>query len=143
MSAVEYRQWLPLPALNAGGYRQWLPVCAAMVAGGYRQWLPPTISIDLLSTYSLTTSALSRGVSPVGPRRSTVIDEHTLTNPHMHVKARELYTAWCAWCASTGETPGSEVTFADAMSRKQYLKRKARGVMSYVGIGLLAPEDAA
>jgi putative DNA primase/helicase len=57
-----------------------------------------------------------------------------------HVKARELFGAWSAWCHVNGEDAGTEKAFAAVLEQRGIEKVK-RGSMVYIGIGLAADED--
>src|SRR5690606_13824187 len=51
------------------------------------------------------------------------LEEQTITNPHMWVRARELYQRWCEWCVQNGEQATSEVAFAESMRTRGFEKR--------------------
>jgi putative DNA primase/helicase len=69
------------------------------------------------------------------------LEERTTAGQYAHVRARELFGAWSSWCHGAGESPGSEVTFAEALARRGFDKVKRAGYVTYVGIGLLADDD--
>lgn len=70
------------------------------------------------------------------------LDERTQSNPNAVENARELFSAWCVWCRDSGEEPGSEVAFAEAMSRRGFDKKRRSGGRFYVGLLMLAQPGA-
>lgn len=66
------------------------------------------------------------------------LDEWTQPSPAGYVKARELFLDWTRWCHDNGETPGTEVVFAEALKRRGYDKKNRNVGRVYVGIILLA-----
>lgn len=65
------------------------------------------------------------------------LEERTTAGQYAHVRARELFGAWSSWCHACGESPGSEVSFAEALARRGVEKVKRGGCMTYVRLGLL------
>ncbi|MFF7690570.1 phage/plasmid primase, P4 family [Streptomyces syringium] len=73
------------------------------------------------------------------------LDDRTIQSPHAVVKARELFSAWSAWCHQNGYAAqvGSEVAFAESMQRRGH-EKKARNVgRVYLGLMLNGQEDEA
>ncbi len=68
------------------------------------------------------------------------LEERTTAGQYAHVRARELFGAWSSWCHKSGEQPGSEVTFSEALARRGFEKRKRGGYQTYIGLGMLADE---
>lgn len=69
------------------------------------------------------------------------LEERTIKNPHSVVKARELFTAWTAWCQASGEQYGSEVSFAESMTNRGYDKKTRNGSRHYIGLMLAGTDD--
>ncbi|MDH2393351.1 phage/plasmid primase, P4 family [Streptomyces sp. HNM0663] len=69
------------------------------------------------------------------------LDERALITPHGAVKARDLFTAWSRWCAENGEQPGSEVTFAESMTKRGHEKKKRSAGQFYLGLMLAGTDD--
>lgn len=65
------------------------------------------------------------------------IDEMCIAAPHVHVGHRELLSAWRAWCADTGELPGSDREFGRAIEDRGYPPRKTNTGKRYGGIALV------
>jgi putative DNA primase/helicase len=89
----------------------------AWALGGYHDYAahdldPPRAVLDRTNAYRLSSDALGR-----------YLDEHTIESQFGYVRARELYSDWAAWCHQTGEEPGTEVSFAEAMTRRGYEKK--------------------
>lgn len=71
------------------------------------------------------------------------LDERAILSPHAVIKARELFSAWSAWCHGTGELPGSEVTFAESLARRGHEKTRRSSGQVYLGLMLAAENDEA
>jgi putative DNA primase/helicase len=69
------------------------------------------------------------------------LDERTIKNPHSLVKARELFTAWSAWCSASGEQPGTEKGFAESLERRGYAKKRVTAGQIYQGLMLAGTDD--
>lgn len=112
-----------------------LPAALAWAVRGYRQYdlnglaAPATVT-ERTAEYRVASDVLAR-----------FLEERTTAGQYAHVRARELFGAWSAWCHTNGEQPGSEVTFAEALGRRGFEKVKRAGYMTYVGMGLLADDD--
>jgi putative DNA primase/helicase len=105
-----------------------LPVVLAWAFDGYREYAirgldPPKAVLERTDAYRLSSDSLGR-----------FLDEHTIATPAGYVRARELYSAWTAWCHATGEEPGSEVVFAEAMERHGFEKKRRSIGMVYLGL---------
>lgn len=101
---------------------------------GYRAWAegglqPPATIRQRTEAYRVASDTVGR-----------FLDEQTVESALARVGARDLYNAWTSWCDATGERPGTEVTFAEAMGARGCPKRKSHGVQMYLGIGLKADE---
>jgi len=70
------------------------------------------------------------------------LEEQTITNPHMWVRARELYQRWCEWCVQNGEQATSEVAFAESMRTRGFEKRSRNVGRVYIGLGLVTNSEA-
>ncbi len=114
-----------------------LPGILRWLVDGYRDWndngLDEPASVTAATeAYRATSDALGR-----------FLDECVHQTPFGTVKARELFGLWSSWCHENGETPGSEVTFAEAMSQRGLKKTKRNGVQTYIGLMLLDSSEAA
>ncbi|WP_331755846.1 primase-like DNA-binding domain-containing protein [Streptomyces sp. NBC_01643] len=69
------------------------------------------------------------------------LDERTIKNPHCTIKARELFTAWSAWCSSSGEQAGTEKSFADSLGQRGYTKKRTNAGQVYQGLMLAGTDD--
>lgn len=107
-----------------------LPAVLGWLVEGYKQYADvglaaPDAVMARTDEYRASSDALGR-----------FLEERTHANPNDAVGARELYTAWCEWCRHNGEEIGSEMSFAEAMSRRGIgKKRRAAGVV-YPGVML-------
>lgn len=65
-----------------------------------------------------------------------------MATPHGRVRARELFTAWTAWCHATGEQPTTEKAFAESLANRGYTnKRGTGGAKIYQGLMLTEADD--
>jgi putative DNA primase/helicase len=92
----------------------------AWAVEGYRQYVAngdrlnePSAVLHATTDYKIASDALAKFISDM-----------CTTGPHIHVGHRELFTAWRAWCADTGELPGTEKEFGLAVEDKGYPARK-------------------
>ncbi|MEU9148690.1 phage/plasmid primase, P4 family [Streptomyces sp. NPDC048349] len=69
------------------------------------------------------------------------LEERTIRNPHGVIKARDLFTAWTAWCQASGEQSGSEVSFSESMATRGYEKKTRNGTRHYIGVMLAGTDD--
>ncbi|HEY3925011.1 MAG TPA: phage/plasmid primase, P4 family [Acidothermaceae bacterium] len=114
---------LELPAVLAWCWQGWLDYAANGLA-------PPAAVTERTAAYRTDSDAIAR-----------FLDERTIaTSDNGTTPARALFHAWTDWCKDSGEQPGSEVTFADAMRRRNHEKTKRHGVMTYLGIILANTE---
>lgn len=67
--------------------------------------------------------------------------ERCIETPHGTTRARDLFGAWSAWRHQNGEQPGTEVAFAEAMSRRGIEKTRRKTGMTYTGVMLAGTED--
>ncbi|QRX90847.1 DNA primase family protein [Streptomyces noursei] len=110
----------------------------AVLAWTYEGWLdyqaqglnPPEAVRVRTAAYQAASDVLAR-----------FLDEHTLTNPHGVVRARDLFTAWSKWCHDNGETPGSEVSFAESMDKRGHTKTRRNTGQVYLGLMLAGTDD--
>ncbi|NUW33423.1 bifunctional DNA primase/polymerase [Nonomuraea sp. SMC257] len=108
-----------------------------VIAWAYQGWLdyqqqglnPPDAVRRRTEAYQADSDALGR-----------FLDERTMKNPHSHVKARELFTAWTQWCYVNGEDPGSEKAFAESMGQRGHEKKRGSGGFTYRGLVLMADD---
>lgn len=112
-----------------------LPAVLAWIVEGHRDWHEhgldePTQVLEATAKYQAASDVLGR-----------FLDDGCLLSPHATVKARQLYSAWQAWCHTNGEDAGTEVVFANAMLDRGFTKTKRNGTMTYLGLGLAADED--
>lgn len=110
-----------------------LPAILGWLVDGYHMYTesgglaPPDAVTRRTAAYQASSDALAR-----------FLEERTQANANATTTARELFQAWAHWCTHNGETSGSEVTFAEAMSRRGFeKKRRAQGYL-YPGLMLLA-----
>lgn len=112
---------------------------SAVLAWVYAGWLdyqkqglnPPDAVRARTEEYQAASDALGR-----------FLDTETLANVHSFVKARDLFTRWSEWCRDTGETAGSEVSFAESMSHRGFAKKRSSGGQVYRGLMLAGREEA-
>ncbi|WP_143668807.1 DNA primase family protein [Streptomyces sp. b62] len=111
----------------------------AVLAWIYEGWLsyqeqqglnPPEVIRVRTQEYQASSDVLGR-----------FLDEKTIKNPHGIVKARELFTAWAAWCSASGEQPGTEKGFAESLGRRGYTKKRVTSGQVYPGL-LIAGTDS-
>ncbi|WP_331722230.1 phage/plasmid primase, P4 family (plasmid) [Streptomyces sp. NBC_00104] len=69
------------------------------------------------------------------------LEERTVSSPHAVVRARELFTAWTAWCHSSGEQSGTEKAFAESMANRGYVKKDRNIGRVYLGVMLAGVDD--
>jgi putative DNA primase/helicase len=109
------------------------PAVLAWALDGYLDYTargldPPVVVRDRTNAYRISSDALGR-----------YLDEHTIKTAQVgYARARELYSAWAAWCHETGEEPGSENTFSEAMVRRGYEKNRRAIGNVYVGLVMAA-----
>ncbi|MEU4235108.1 phage/plasmid primase, P4 family [Nonomuraea sp. NPDC026600] len=111
----------------------------AILAWAYQGWLdyqqqglnPPEAVRKRTEAYQADSDALGR-----------FLDERIITNPHSHVKARDLFAAWNQWCYDNGEMPTPEKAFADSMSQRGFAKKRGAAGVAYHGLMLAAPDDS-
>jgi putative DNA primase/helicase len=111
----------------------------AVLAWAYRGWLdyqqqglnPPEAVKARTEEYQASSDVLGR-----------FLEERTINSPHAFVKARELFTDWAAWCHSSGEQAGSEVSFAESMGHRGFAKKRSSGGQVYRGLMLAGREEA-
>lgn len=110
-----------------------------ILAWVYQGWLdyqdqglnPPEAVRARTEAYQADSDALGR-----------FLNERTIKTPHGVVRARELFTAWSAWCHSSGmkaEDIGTEVSFAASMKARGY--EKAKRSIGAVWLGLMIASD--
>ncbi|MEV0440903.1 phage/plasmid primase, P4 family [Streptomyces spectabilis] len=110
----------------------------AVLAWAYEGWLtyqaqglnPPEAVRARTAAYQADSDVLAR-----------FLDERAITNPHSAVKARDLFTAWSAWCHASGEQPGNEAAFADSMTKRGHEKTRRRTGQFYLGLMLAGTDD--
>lgn len=114
----------------------------AVLAWVYRGWLdyqdrglnPPQAVRARTEAYQADSDALGRFLA-----------EKTIKNTHGVVKARELFTAWSAWCHSSGlkdDVVGTEVTFAASMQTRGFEKKRSAGGQTYRGLMIAGPDES-
>lgn len=122
-----------------GGLPERLRKSAAAVIGWvYDGWLdyqdqglnPPAIVKARTEEYQASSDVLGR-----------FLDERTLTNPHGVIKARDLFTAWTAWCIASGEQATSEKAFAESLTQRGYAKKRTSAGQVYRGLLLAGGDD--
>jgi putative DNA primase/helicase len=70
------------------------------------------------------------------------LEERTIANPHGRVRARELFSAWVAWCTSSGEQACPEKDFAESMANRGFPKKRDSSGQSYRGFILTGRDDS-
>jgi putative DNA primase/helicase len=106
----------------------------AWLVGGYLEWRktglddPPAVT-EATAAYRAESDALGR-----------FLDQRCLAG-HGTVGSSELFTAWCKWCASEGEEPGSQTAFATALQNKGFDNYTAAGRRRWRGLGLAADDE--
>lgn len=112
-----------------------LPAVLAWVVRGHADWhsnglAEPQAVTAATDSYKADSDALGR-----------FLEESTATSQFAHVKARELFSTWSAWCHSNGEDAGTEKAVATQLAARGFEKVKRNGTMTYLGLGLLNTED--
>lgn len=113
-----------------------LPAVLGWLIEGYRKYAtgglaaPEAVTVRT-AEYRASSDALGR-----------FLEERTQPNPNAVESARDFFSAWCAWCRDSGEEPGTEVAFAETMSRRGFEKRRRSGGRFYVGLLMLGEPDA-
>jgi putative DNA primase/helicase len=69
------------------------------------------------------------------------LDERTIKTPNGVVRARELFTAWSAWCSASGEQSGTEKAFAESLTNRGYTKKDRNVGRVYLGLMLAGTDD--
>lgn len=69
------------------------------------------------------------------------LEERTLATPHGAVRARELFSAWTAWCHASGEQSGTEKAFAESLANRGYTKKDRNIGRIYLGLMLTDNDD--
>jgi putative DNA primase/helicase len=69
------------------------------------------------------------------------VDERCMVNPHMHVRARDLYSTYLSWCSGSGERHVSETELAKSLAARGFQKSRSRMGFTYQGLGLLSDEN--
>lgn len=64
------------------------------------------------------------------------LEDRTISNQHGTVTARELFSAWSAWCGLSGEHSGTEKAFADSLTSRGYEKKRTNAGQLYRGLML-------
>lgn len=110
-----------------------LPAVLGWLVDGYRMYhesgglTAPDAVTQRTAEYQASSDALGR-----------FLEEQTQSNANAATPARDLFQAWTPWCSNNGKPSGSEVTFAEAMSRRGFdKKRRAQGYV-YSGLMLFA-----
>lgn len=128
------------PEERDGGLPDRLKKSAPAVLGWvYEGWLsyqeqglnPPEIVRIRTQEYQASSDVLGR-----------FLEERTTTTPHGRVRARELFTAWTAWCGASGEQAGTEKAFAESLAQRGHISKKSTGgVKTYQGLMLTGTDD--
>ena len=127
------------PEERDGGLPERLKKAApAVLAWAFQGWLdyqeqglnPPEVIRVRTQEYQASSDVLGR-----------FLDERTIKNPHGVIKARELFTAWAAWCSSSGEQPGTEKGFAESLGRRGFAKKRVSAGQVYQGLMLAGSDD--
>ncbi|MFC5834633.1 DNA primase family protein [Nonomuraea insulae] len=111
---------------------------SAVLAWTYRGWLdyqagglnPPDAVMARTRAYQESSDTLARFLS-----------DRTHAIPAGREKARDLFTAWSAWCLASGEEPGTEVAFADSMANRGFEKARTSAGNVYRGLVLTVEMD--
>lgn len=113
-----------------------LPAVLSWIVDGHAAWAQdglaePAAVRQATDEYRATGDAVGR-----------FLDEKTITtNTFGHVKSRDLFHSWGAWCIENGEQAGSEMDFAAAMGSRGFSKYKTNGVMTWRGLILAATDE--
>ncbi|MEV6021469.1 DNA primase family protein [Streptomyces sp. NPDC051997] len=110
----------------------------AVLAWVYEGWLayqeqglnPPEVVRVRTEEYKASSDVLGR-----------FLEERTIGSPHGTVKARDLFTAWTAWCLSSGEKADSEKQFAESLANRGYEKKRSSAGQVYRGLMLAGTDD--
>ncbi|MFE1928689.1 phage/plasmid primase, P4 family [Streptomyces asoensis] len=110
----------------------------AVLAWAYEGWLayqeqglnPPEVVRIRTQEYQAASDVLGR-----------FLEERTLATPHGAVRARELFTAWTAWCHASGEQSGTEKAFAESLANRGYAKKRGSAGQVYKGLMLTDSSD--
>ncbi len=63
------------------------------------------------------------------------------TMNHGQVKSSDLFAAWCRWCGSEGEEPGTQTAFSNALTDRGYNKVHAETGKFWQGLSLTGDEQ--
>lgn len=113
-----------------------LPGVLAWAVEGYRAY--EDRGLDAPEVVTIRTTEYRASSDAVG----RFLDDCTINSPAAYARARELFGEWSAWCHRNGETPGSEVSFAEAMSRRGITQVRRSVGKVYVGIGMTAEDGS-
>jgi putative DNA primase/helicase len=111
-----------------------LPTVLGWAVAGWKQYQEQRLNAPeavrlATDSYRLSSDALAK-----------FIEDKCTTSQHVHVGARELFTAWRAWCAESGETPGTDREFGPAIEARGYTRRRAGTGIRFGGLALLSNE---
>ncbi|MEV4672188.1 phage/plasmid primase, P4 family [Actinomadura sp. NPDC049382] len=113
-----------------------LPAVLAWAFEGYRAY--EELGLEAPEKVQQRTDAFRSESDTLG----RFLDERTVSSPHAHVRARDLFTEWSQWCHQFGEEAGTEKAFAEAMGLRGLQKKKTAQGMVYRGVGLAANDDS-
>jgi putative DNA primase/helicase len=132
LRVVPFDVVIPDPDSGLPGHlRLELPAVLAWACAGYQAYTEhlldaPEAVTKRTEAYRAASDALGRFLA-----------DRTTEQQFAAVRARELYAAWCAWCAAAGEEQGSEVQFAESMSNRGFTKKRSGVGQVYRGLGLV------
>lgn len=112
-----------------------LPAVLAWMVAGHADW-----SANGLAEPEQVTAA-TKDYQTSSDDLGRFLDECCLqVSDRAATQARKVFDTWQAWCHDSNEQPGTEVAFAQAMSRRGYAKKRGKTGASYVGL-MLASQD--
>jgi putative DNA primase/helicase len=114
-----------------------LDAVLAFLVRGYQDWHrnglgDPEQVIAATGSYRAESDVLAR-----------FLDQRCLTGPHFYVKSSELFAAWCKWCASEGEEPGTQTAFSTDLTNRGFDKKHTEAGKRWNGLALAASDQEA
>jgi putative DNA primase/helicase len=112
-----------------------LDAVLAWLAAGYQDWRArglgdPDQVVKATASYRAESDALGR-----------FLDQRCLAMSGFRVRSAELFSAWCAWCKTEGEEPGTQTAFSTALTNRGFDKHVTKTGKFWLGLGLAADHD--